>query len=437
MIMPLWYKEWRTPMLILQSLMGIAAFGYSYHRKPYWVLRLLIALIPSAAITYYAQHLFFQAAITPFAVFTQASVSLITYLMGLFICWCCLDETIQTVVFVNTAGYVAQSMAGCVKTIVKLIPVMAQLARDDWGILLLDGLCYGGLAVLLFFVFRRFTRNRESLINTQPKMIFSLLVLVYYIGMTWLIQDYTSGQSRASVIVSNLNAILMHAMIFVVQFNVIEHERLNNYVETLRELMHEQQAQYETSRESVQLINEKYHDLQSLLSSIKKVVPAEQVEQLKKYIARYDVHVKTGFEVLDVVLTEKMDLCLQRGITLTCNLGRTDFSFMEEIDLYTLFNNALTNAVNAVSALPDGSPRYIILTGTQEGNFISVHMENPCGENIQFTDGLPQTSGDPAMHGFGMKSMSRTAEKYGGAISASIEEGRFQLDILLLNLQDQ
>ena len=136
--------------------------------------------------------------------------------------------------------------------------------------------------------------------------------------------------------------------------------------------------------------------------------------------------------MLDVLLTEKLDVCAQRGIRLTCCLNQADLGFVEELDLYTLFQNALTNAINAVSALPEGQERFIILSTTRDGNMLSLHTENPCGEAPAFENGLPKTRRDPNEHGYGMKSMARTAEKYGGTVTAQVRDGLFLLDILLL-----
>ena len=123
---------------------------------------------------------------------------------------------------------------------------------------------------------------------------------------------------------------------------------------------------------------------------------------------------------------------LKRGIVLTCSLGMTDFSFVEELDLYSLFQNALTNAINAVSALPEGVERFISLSSVRDGNMLTIHMENPCEDDIDFVDGLPQTREDPDWHGFGMKSMTRVAEKYGGMLTVEQRGRLFLLDILLL-----
>lgn len=62
---------------------------------------------------------------------------------------------------------------------------------------------------------------------------------------------------------------------------------------------------------------------------------------------------------------------------LTCSLGMTGFSFVEELDLYSLFQNALTNAINAVSALPEGVERFISLSSVRDGNMLTIHMETP------------------------------------------------------------
>ncbi len=431
--MPYWYMQVRSAVTVFHAVIGVFVFGYSYHRKQGFAWRILLSTLAASVIAYIFQHSFYMPGITPVAILTQASMSFICYLQVFAVCCFCLDESLWTVAFVTTAGISAQAAAGCIKSIVKLIPVMDRLARQDVGILLVDLLCYGGTFVCLFFAFRSFTRNREEIIGSKSKAIFTASVLLLYLSATWLSRDYTNGQSRNTVLVTNVYSVLLNVMIFTVQYGVLDRGRMTADLETMQELMHQQHVQYEASREGVQLINEKYHDLKNLIGSIENVLPKEELNRLRRSIERYDIQVHSGFEVLDVVLTEKMNLCLQRGIDMTCSLGQTDFGFLDEMDLYTLFNNALTNAINAVSSIPEGQERYILLSANQENNIITIHVENPCNGDIRFVDGIPQTSADPDWHGFGMKSMVRTAEKYGGALSASQENGCFQLDILLLN----
>lgn len=435
--MPLWYQQVRSSVVILHSVIGVMLFGYAFRRRPGFVWRLLLSVAAAAVAAYFAQRALYVPGITVSAILTQSAMAIINYLLVLCIVHSCLKEPFWTGMYLTTAGMTVQGMAGCLKAIVKLIPFANALANDNFGILLLDLMCYGGLFALVFFTFRPYTRTREAEATQKSKAIFATAVLAFYLMTTWLTRDYSNGQSIIFILVTNIYSILVQFMIYIVLFGVLERDQISRHLETMRELMHEQRTQYEASRESVQLINEKYHDLKHLLNSIQNAIPQAEMERLSNALTSYDVRVQSGYEVLDVVLTEKMSLCLQRGITMTCNIGQVDLRFLDEMDLYTLFSNAVTNAVNAVSGIPEDLPRYIVLSVSQEGNIVSIHLENPCYEALTFVDGLPQTSGDPDWHGFGMKSMARTAEKYGGVLSASQKNDVFQLDIILLNLSEE
>ena len=61
-----------------------------------------------------------------------------------------------------------------------------------------------------------------------------------------------------------------------------------------------------------------------------------------------------------------------------------------------------------------------------------IRMENTCAEKLRFEDGLPLTTkADARFHGFGMKSMRSTVEKYGGSLVAEQDENWFSLKILI------
>lgn len=309
--------------------------------------------------------------------------------------------------------------------------MIRQLATTDCGILILDVCCYGLIYLLLHSLLRPFAKQREGNFNNKIKAIFSVGVLVLCIGMARLTQDNPVRNTMA-IVAESLSQIVIGGLIIALQFGVMEQAKLSAHVETMRELVHQQRKQYETSKESAQLINEKYHDLKHLIKSFSGTVPQEQLDRLKHSIAAYERPANSGNEVLDVLLNEKLGLCQQRNIVLTCSFGQTDFSFVEELDLYSLFQNALGNAINAVTAMPADEERFISVSATREGNMLTIHMENPCTGDVQFIDGLPMTKDDPEWHGFGMKSMVRTAEKYGGMLTTEQRGKMFFLDILLL-----
>ena len=53
-------------------------------------------------------------------------------------------------------------------------------------------------------------------------------------------------------------------------------------------------------------------------------------------------------------------------------------------------------------------------------------------EKLELVDGIPKTTRrDDRYHGFGMKSIRRIAEKYGGSMTVDVKEGWFELRILI------
>ncbi len=428
---PTWYQTSRSALLLLQSVLGLMIFSFSLNRRNCFLLRLLTGnIVGMAAMFFIGKNLYIPGS-TGTAVLSHAAVSLICYIFLILLSIVCFEESLWTILFTASSGYIAQDLAGSFKTVFRQITVIGKLSEMKFGIITVDVICYGFVYLLLFFLFRPFVKNREDNFDNKIKAVFSVLILLVCVGMARLTQDNLS-RNQLSVLAESMYQILIDGFILALQFGVMERAKLNQHVEVMRELVHQQRAQYEASKESAQLINEKYHDLKHLLKSFRGTVPQEQLDKLKASIAAYERPANSGNEVLDVLLAEKMGICNQRNIVLTCSLGQTDFSFIEELDLYSLFQNMLTNAINAVSVLPEDSERFIVLSASRDGNMLTIHMENPCEEQIVFKEGLPVTKDDPSYHGFGMKSMVRTAEKYGGMLTAEQRGNLFLLDILLL-----
>jgi hypothetical protein len=429
--MPEWYKLTRSAFLLLQSVIGVLMVSYPLKKRSWFVLRLFLGTaLGFGLMTLAGNHIYLRGN-SPLAIATHAALPLIVYFLLIAIVWFCYNETIWTVLFTAATGYMAQDIAGSVKTLFRQIEWIDTFSRTNGDILVVDLLCYGLVYLLFFFALRPFVKDREWNFDNKIKAVFSVGVLVLCIGMARLSQD-NPDRNQMAVIAESVFQILIDILVVALQFGVMEQARLTSNMETMRELVHTQRVQYEASKESAQLINEKYHDLKHLIKSFRDTVPQEQLDKLKQSIAAYERPANSGNEVLDVLLAEKIGICQQRNIVLTCSLGMTDFSFVEELDLYSLFQNALTNAINAVSALPEGVERFISLSSVRDGNMLTIHMENPCEDDISFVDGLPQTKNDPDWHGFGMKSMNRIAEKYNGMLTAEQRGKMFFLDILLL-----
>lgn len=207
-------------------------------------------------------------------------------------------------------------------------------------------------------------------------------------------------------------------------------------VEALQNMLNMQYANYCVSQESIDLINRKYHDLKHQIAILRSEVGTEQrleyLDQMEQEIRAYEAQNKTGNKVLDTILTSKSLRCQNQGIKLTCVADGALLDFMDVMDLSSLFGNALDNAIEGVSKVPEPEERLIHLSVTQEKQFLRIRVENRCQGQVELRRGLPGTTKkDKRFHGFGLKSICATAAKYGGSATVRAENSWFELRVLI------
>lgn len=207
-------------------------------------------------------------------------------------------------------------------------------------------------------------------------------------------------------------------------------------LETIQLLWHQQKGQYQLSKETIELINHKCHDLKHQVQAMRAVKDEKEretyLEKIEKSVQIYSAIVRTGNEILDTILTEKSLICENSGIHINCVADGSLLAFMNPVDLYTLFGNALDNAIEAVRKLESKEKRVIDIMLYERQSFLMLQIVNPmCGE-VKFEDGLPLTTkAKNGYHGYGMKSMLHTIQKYEGHLTTEVKNGCFYFNVML------
>mgnify|MGYP002590477804 CR=1 FL=1 len=198
-------------------------------------------------------------------------------------------------------------------------------------------------------------------------------------------------------------------------------------------------AQYDSYRnyqEITDLINMKYHDLKHQINILKTQSytgkSISYLEKMEREIRVYETQNKTGNQILDAVLTNKAMICQNKEIELKFIVDGEALSFMDDMDVSALFGNMLDNAIESAEKQQEKQKRLIWLYVTREKQFVRIRTENYCDEKIHFKNGMPVTTKkDRRLHGYGMKSIKSTVEKYHGSVVAAQENNWFELKILL------
>ena len=156
------------------------------------------------------------------------------------------------------------------------------------------------------------------------------------------------------------------------------------------------------------------------------------LDGMEEEIRTYEAQNKTGNSVLDTVLTGKSLYCARHGVELTCVADGAQLDFMDVMDICSIFGNLLDNAIECELTIQDKKKRLIHLVVYAKRDFLVIQCGNYCEDTPEFQDGLPvSTKGDGAYHGFGVKSIRRAAEKYGGTMTIHTRDSWFELNIVI------
>lgn len=212
-------------------------------------------------------------------------------------------------------------------------------------------------------------------------------------------------------------------------------------VTAIDEMLRRQHGQYLQSKRSIEIVNRKYHDLKHQIGVIRAEgdpgLRADYLDSLEASVSGYAAQADTGNGVLDVILTTKSLECAERGIDLTYVADGAVLDFMSAMDVSAVFGNALENAIDGVLAVPEPEKRLIKVALFARDRFVMMTFENYFSGELRTEDGdIVTRRSDRDRHGYGLKSIRHTAEKYGGSMTVNTEDRWFVLRVLVPMPQD-
>ena len=287
------------------------------------------------------------------------------------------------------------------------------------------------VAVLLLFLLDRWLLQdiRENSDFAPGRLSLGIMAALIAVMLAYL--GYTMNQVPEAVAygVRALFCLLMMTMFYAEwkQARVMAQNALEKRIDE------EKLRHYEDLGSVIQAMNIKAHDLRHQIRTLEtgSVVTPEVISELTETVQNYESYIKTGNDTLDVLLTEAALRCERAGIEADFRVDGACLGFLSPADLNALFGNAIDNAVEYLSALPEDDRLLWVMGGRTDG-FIRLRFENRLLSPVDLKNGIPRTTkADTLSHGFGTQSILSIARKYGGSASFSAEDEVFTACVVL------
>lgn len=431
-------------LFVSELLVAEWLFTFRMEKRKLFPLRIILSLAVCFAVAYF--YPLFDESYTGFHVSIMFLVLFSVTLCGLLFTF---EVTFKKAAFCAVAAYTAQHLA---YEIFKMIsqPFTIFSAKNLYGSAVVDFSSFGAFTVIAalvffdiylvvyaaaYFVVGKHIWKKDIQLKSASFLILSIVILLVDIILNavtvYIVSDYNSIYD----LIIGIYNMLCCFLVFYILRNMIYVKDMEDELKTISHLLQQAKTQYRIRKEEINLINIKCHDLKHQISkhALQGGLDKAVVAEIKDMISIYDATVKTGNEVLDIILTEKSLVCQNNRIKLTVMADCSEIGFISTGELYALFGNILDNAIEAASQVQNEENRCIDVNIRSAGGFISIMAENYYESELRLNDdGTPVTiKDDKDNHGFGLKSIELIVQKYNGNVSILTDDGIFRLDILL------
>lgn len=226
---------------------------------------------------------------------------------------------------------------------------------------------------------------------------------------------------------------LIFCVIYCRQYERQQQIATQNYFMQLK------QAQYARDMESMKR-NEKNvsllrHDMRHFLNNIAAFIENGESDKALEYIHGL---VKTtektvtdrycANEIINIILLSNHDKLESEGIALNYTITVPSKLDISDIDMTAILQNALENAIHAVTGL-DKNKRFINLSVSLKNGKLLISVENPYATAPKLENGMPIAR--EKGHGLGTRSIKLTANRLGGNCQFSVTDKLFIVRVII------
>lgn len=311
--------------------------------------------------------------------------------------------------------------------LVEMIPAHISATSSDVVNQIIENLLWHGMSFLLVtLVTRCIPLNKINAIGSERICMLAFVVFceLYIIQTldTMEATNWAEGTPALTVYLILLQTFVAMGIVLFERYLASNTER-----ETARMAELESRYRYEglLARQSAENdIRRVHHDMKNHLLAIHRLRGDQEAQEqyihklLHQELAAMEGLIRTGSDLLDGLLDEKLAQAKRDGLQLKVRMDFCPSSFLEDIDLCAIFGNILDNAMEAARQCSSPEEREIFLHSSQAADHVLITCSNHYSGKLRLSSDLPATTkADHLHHGIGLSSVRHCVEKYGGILT--------------------
>jgi len=198
-------------------------------------------------------------------------------------------------------------------------------------------------------------------------------------------------------------------------------------------------AQCQLMQESAEQVKTVRHDIKLHLATLKDFTTNGNMDEIKSYldslvedIEKSEIYSNTGNIAFDSIINYKLQNVKRDNIKLDLNVAVPPELSVEVVDIVTIVGNLLDNALEAVTKV---SEKIIKIDIKFNKGSLFAKIENSFNGKVKYAEGKAENSivslKNSSEHGYGLKNIRQSVEKYNGHMKISHTENIFSTGVLL------
>lgn len=270
-------------------------------------------------------------------------------------------------------------------------------------------------------------------------LIFPIFTICAVMLMTSsVIKSYHSDIIAIYYIIA-IGLIVLNLVVFHLISEILENSRNMKEAEALRQQSIGQLELYNSMRENYNIQRQRTHEYKNQIVCMDMLMKKKDYSKLEDYIgnisdgldAQLDM-VDTNNDVVNAIFNAKYYEAIKNDVLVVLKINDLSDIKISDNDIFTILSNLLDNAIEAAKQCDIGK-RIVKIKMLYEDAVLSIAVSNSYkAEPVLTEDGyIRTTKKDREEHGWGMRNVVATLEKYNAEYIIDYKNGEFVFSIIM------